>query len=116
VCARVSSEGRAGATRGGRGAHTWGDAAAQAPHPSLPPHIPRPCRNAQQRCPSPLHAQICSVTSSSPTCTSLVEKSAPIVALYCEENLAATKRSIRDVFPTPCAPRMIIFCRLLCCC
>jgi len=52
------------------------------------------------------------VTSRSSTITSLVRKSAPIVALYWLENFLLTYWFIRDVLPTPESPRMITFNRI----
>ena len=45
-------------------------------------------------------SRTCMVTSLSSTCTSLVRKSAPIVALYWLENFLFTYWFMRDVFPT----------------
>ena len=44
----------------------------------------------------------CIVTSLSSTMTSLVRKSAPIVALYCDVNFLLTYWFISDVLPTLC--------------
>ena len=55
-----------------------------------PFHLPRPT---------------CMVTSRSSICTSLVKKSAPIVALYWLENLCETNCPIKLVLPTPLSPR-----------
>jgi len=45
-------------------------------------------------------SQTCNVTSLSSTMISLVKKSAPIVALYCELNFWLTNWLINDVLPT----------------
>ena len=52
---------------------------------------------------SPLHST-CMVTSRSSIWTSLVKKSAPIVALYWLENLCETNCPIKLVLPTPLSP------------
>lgn len=49
------------------------------------------------------------VTSLSSTITSLVRKSAPIVALYWLLNFLFTYCFMREVFPTPESPRMMTF-------
>ena len=46
------------------------------------------------------HTLTCIVTSRSSTITSLVRKSAPIVALYCDVNFLLTYWFIREVLPT----------------
>jgi len=51
----------------------------------------------------------CMVTSLSSTCTSLVRKSAPMVALYWLENFLLTYWFIREVLPTPLSPRIMTF-------
>lgn len=50
----------------------------------------------------------CIVTSRSSICTSLVKKSAPMVALYWLENLCETNCPIKLVFPTPLSPTQSI--------
>ncbi len=57
-----------------------------------------PCLMFQLR----LVALTCIVTSLSSTITSLVRKSAPMVALYCDVNFLLTYWFIRDVLPTLC--------------
>ena len=56
-----------------------------------------------------LQVTTCIVTRRSSTMTSLVRKSAPIVALYWFENLRLTYWFISDVLPTPESPRMMTF-------
>lgn len=46
--------------------------------------------------------------------TSFVRKSAPIVALYCFENLRFTYWFIREVLPTPESPNIMSFRSVLC--
>ena len=64
-------------------------------------------RDWKRSCPAV--SQICSVTSLSSIVTSFVQKSAPMVALYCSENLLFTYWFISEVFPTPESPRIITF-------
>ena len=47
-----------------------------------------------------MYARTCIVTSLSSTMTSLVRKSAPMVALYCDVNFLFTYWFISEVFPT----------------
>ena len=51
------------------------------------------------------HTHTCIVTRRSSICTSLVRKSAPIVALYWLENLCETNWPIKLVLPTPLSPK-----------
>ena len=60
----------------------------------------------------PAVSQICMVTSRSSTMTSLVRKSAPMVALYWLENLRLTYWFISEVLPTPESPKIITFNRI----
>jgi hypothetical protein len=50
------------------------------------------------------HTHTCIVTRRSSICTSLVRTSTPTVGLHWLENLCATNRPIRLVFPTPSSP------------
>jgi hypothetical protein len=74
--------------------HTQGSAPACNPARALTLHIAELVAARSSR------SHTCIVTSLSSTCTSLVKKSAPIVALYWLLNFLLTYWFIREVFPT----------------